>query len=289
VLNPKALTTTGYYYIKGTSPTLPCTTVRAVYVVVAPLINVTDKVLKNCPPLNLYSALTTNTDNGGIATYHFYTDAALSTPVRNATIITESGTFYYNAENSYGCFGNSAKIEVTAYPIPYFTVQKPDTVVYPRTVNLIFTHPPLTFAEFTYWKDAELTIPLDNYQTIGESGTYYIKAVSFGGCVQSNPVSVVIKPPPEPDLIAPNTFTPNGDGVNDEFRPRTTGVIKFNYLKIFNRYGKEIFLTNDVYKRWNGALNGIPEPVGTYFWVFSAVDLYRKKDYIKSGSVTILR
>lgn len=289
VPNPKVLTKTGYYYIRGTSPTLPCTTVRAVYVVVAPLINVTDKVLKNCPPLSLYSVLTTNTDNGGIATYHFYTDAGLSKPVRNATAVTESGTYYYNAENAYGCLGNSAKIEVTAYPIPYFTVQPPDTVVYPQTVNLSFSHPPLTYAEFTYWKDEELTIPSTNYQTISESGTYYIKAVSYGGCVQSHPVSVVIKPPPEPDLIAPNTFTPNGDGINDEFRPRTTGIIKFNYLKIFNRYGKEIFLTHDIYKRWNGALSGVPEPVGTYYWVFSALDIYRKKEYIKTGDITILR
>jgi len=289
ILNPKAINETGYYYIRGTSAAFPCTTVRSVYVVVAPLISATDKVLKGCPPLNLYSALTNSTDNGGRAVYNFYTDATLTKPITDPTIITQSGTYYYNAQNSYGCVGNTAKIEVTVYPIPYFTVQQPDNVVYPRTVNLIFTHPPLTYADFTYWRDAELTIPLTNYQNIGESGTYYIKAVSFGGCIQSHPVTVIIKPPPEPDLIAPTAFTPNGDGINDEFRPRTTGIIKLNYFKIFNRYGKEVFLTGDIYKRWNGAAKGKPEPVGTYYWIFSAEDLYRKKEYTKTGMITLLR
>jgi len=86
-----------------------------------------------------------------------------------------------------------------------------------------------------------------------------------------------------------NTFTPNGDGVNDEFRPAIQGLAKINYLKIFNRYGKPVFETQDLYNRWNGTRNGKPEPAGTYYWVFNSYDEYRKKTFIRSGWVALIR
>jgi len=288
VANPKVLTVSGIYYVKAVNPAISCATVTAVNVIISPLPAVTNKVLKGCPDLSLITAATDGADISGL-TFHFFTDQQVTVPVKDPTKISESGTFYYYATNQYSCPGNIAKIDVTVYPVPFFKVTDPDPVVFPTTVNLINTHPPLTFAEFSYWKDAACTILLDNYQAISESGTFYIKAISAGGCPQIHPVTVLVNAPPEPDLVGSNTFTPNGDGVNDEFRPQTKGVFKLNYLKIVNRYGQEIFQTKEILNRWAGTSNGQAAPVGTYFWIFSAYDLYRKKDFIKSGSVTIIR
>lgn len=288
VPNPKVISTTGIYYIKAVDPDVSCSTITSVYLVVSPVPVVTDKVLKGCPNLSLLTAATDGADVSDI-TFHFFTDEKVSVPVKDPAKIDQSGTYYYYATNTYGCSSEIKKIEVTVYPVPYFKVADPDPVVFPATVNLTYTHPPLTFAEFSYWKDGECTIPLDDYRAISVSGTFYIKAVSNGGCVQINPVTVLVNAPPEPDLVVGNTFTPNGDGINDEFRPHGKGVFKTNYLKIVNRYGQEVFLTKELLNRWGGNFGGKPAPVGTYFWIFSAYDLYRKKDYIKSGSVTILR
>jgi gliding motility-associated-like protein len=151
------------------------------------------------------------------------------------------------------------------------------------------THIPLTYANFTYWKDAAATIPLDNYQTVGVSGTFYIRAINEADCIVINPVHVLVNASPEPNLITSNTFSPNGDGINDDFRPTTVGAIKVNYLKIFNRYGNQVFETRQLNNYWDGTSNGKPAPVGTYYWVFSCYDNYRQKEYVRSGPITVIR
>ena len=68
-----------------------------------------------------------------------------------------------------------------------------------------------------------------------------------------------------PILFTPNTFTPNGDGLNDVFSIR--GVC-FDRLEmwVYNRWGGLVFHTNDKAVGWNGALDGVPCPVGAYTW-----------------------
>jgi len=173
--------------------------------------------------------------------------------------------------------------------LPNFKVTDPPPVVYPETVNLEYTHIPLTFADFTYWLDKACTKPIENHQTIGQSGTYYIKAVNATGCVVINPVNVLVNAPEHADVVANNTFTPNGDGVNDYFVPTFKGIIKLNYLKIYNRNGTEVFDTTHTYNRWDGTINGKPAPVGTYYWLFNCYDIYYKKLVNVGGSVTIIR
>src|SRR3569832_2929860 len=49
----------------------------------------------------------------------------------------------------------------------------------------------------------------------------------------------------------PNAFTPNGDGVNDGFRGVGIGVGKY-HMMIFNRWGKEVFSSDNIFEAWVG-------------------------------------
>lgn len=284
----QAISRTGTYYVKAVIPGIDCPTVNPVDIIVSALPADSPKPYGSCPPLNLYLAVN-DPDAALNYTYKFYTDAAGTQEVPDPANITVSGTYYYKAINQYGCEGNIAALQITVYPEPTFNVTDPAPVVYPLTVNLTDAHTASPGADFTYWMDAATKIPIENYQAFNQSGTFYIKAVNAGGCIVLHPVHVLVNAPPEADLVASNTFTPNGDGINDEFNPTTQGVLTINYLKIFNRYGKEIFDTKQLYNRWNGTFNGKPEPAGTYYWVFSCYDIYRKKIMVKSGSVTVIR
>ncbi|MBC7864705.1 MAG: gliding motility-associated C-terminal domain-containing protein [Bacteroidia bacterium] len=53
-------------------------------------------------------------------------------------------------------------------------------------------------------------------------------------------------------LYIPNTFTPNGDGINDLFAPDGTGDWKSYYFEIRDKYNKRIFNTVDRFKGWDG-------------------------------------
>ena len=69
----------------------------------------------------------------------------------------------------------------------------------------------------------------------------------------------------------PNAFTPNNDGLNDEFKPVMSYTTSGNYsLKIFSRTGEVIFQSSDPQNGWDGTVNGKPAPAGAYVYTISA-------------------
>jgi gliding motility-associated-like protein len=71
-----------------------------------------------------------------------------------------------------------------------------------------------------------------------------------------------------PSYSLPNTFTPNGDGQNELFKPYPFCFIQRIDLKIVNRWGQVVFKTTDPNIKWDGNnLQGEPLPAGTYYYV----------------------
>ena len=65
------------------------------------------------------------------------------------------------------------------------------------------------------------------------------------------------------EIALPNTFTPNGDGLNDYFKPLVDGANYIN-IKIFNRWGNLIFESEDTKVGWDGTYRGSDSPSGVY-------------------------
>ncbi len=85
------------------------------------------------------------------------------------------------------------------------------------------------------------------------------------------------------NLKIPNTFTPNGDGVNDQWEIPGFTVGQKCKLKIFGRNGLMVFASN-LYQPWDGTFNGKPLPVGTYYFI---VDIEGIKKF--TGSISIIK
>jgi len=89
-------------------------------------------------------------------------------------------------------------------------------------------------------------------------------------------------------VVFPNAFTPNGDGINDVFRPNQDSN-PLNYkLFIYDRQGALIFQSLDFYKGWDGKYNGKPVPFGVYYWI-SNYTMPGAKTATLSGYVTLMR
>ena len=89
----------------------------------------------------------------------------------------------------------------------------------------------------------------------------------------------------------PNTFTPNGDGQNDVFRPIMERT-PLNYtMRIFNRWGKEIFTSIDPLIGWDGTSNSKPQIRDTYIWVIEVEwdTATGTQKEVKRGNFTLLR
>jgi gliding motility-associated-like protein len=89
-------------------------------------------------------------------------------------------------------------------------------------------------------------------------------------------------------LFLPNAFTPNYDRLNDLFRVKNAGFIKVFQLKIYNRWGKLIFITSDPYKGWNGMYQNMAQPAGTYIWQINLTTKDGEK-MSQAGSVVLIR
>lgn len=89
-------------------------------------------------------------------------------------------------------------------------------------------------------------------------------------------------------LAIPNAFTPNGDGVNDRFRPLYVGYESINAFRIYNRYGEEVFVSQSMEDSWDGTFNGQDQEVGVYYWLIQAKDRFGQLVEDK-GDVSLLR
>ncbi len=103
----------------------------------------------------------------------------------------------------------------------------------------------------------------------------HLVVVSEFGC-KTEADTLLLLEPCEVDVWIPNSFTPNGDGINDRFHPVTT--LEYQML-IFNRWGEQIFSGND----WDGNYLGEIVPDGVYSWQI----VFKKK--VIYGRVTLLK
>ena len=88
--------------------------------------------------------------------------------------------------------------------------------------------------------------------------------------------------------IDDNTI-PDGDGVNDLFRPVTNETANI-HLMIFNRWGELIFETHDITKGWDGNSKGTKCEAGTYTYILTYEETSPQNSTKKiTGSVILLR
>jgi len=87
----------------------------------------------------------------------------------------------------------------------------------------------------------------------------------------------------------PNAFSPgNKDGVNDVFKPQVNNKIYDYELRIYNRWGEMIFISNNVNEGWDGTINGNPCQVDVY--VYKIDYSYNSEfggKYVKEGVGTV--
>ncbi len=88
----------------------------------------------------------------------------------------------------------------------------------------------------------------------------------------------------------PNSFTPNGDELNNEFKPILSGsVAEENYsLYIFNRWGQLLFESHNKNVGWNGAFGNKISAPGTYIWKIEFTDTINKVKHMKTGHINLV-
>lgn len=178
----------------------------------------------------------------------------------------------------------SGTVHLFPYPVVYLG---PDSVMCLKDEaitlqNLATTNPPGTYQY--KWNTGATTPALK----VTETGTYSLSVSSEYECTTTE--AMIVNKDCYVDI--PNSFTPNGDGVNDYFFPRqllTKGVKGFS-MQVFNRWGQIVFQTEQPDGRgWDGRFNEKEQPAGVYIYVIKGVVLKNGQQEQYTGNLTLLR
>lgn len=178
--------------------------------------------------------------------------------------LENSGTYKLQVEDTLQC-SDTKEITLVVNSLPYIDFTEEDTIIAIPGFEL---HAGSGYKDYMWITGAE-----DEYIVIDTSGMYKVDVTSNNGCAKSDSVYVIIG---NRKIYLPNAFTPNGDGLNDSFRPlHIYDYITSYHLAIFNRWGQLIFESFDKSEGWNGDYVGEICQTGAYIY---------KIDYRESGN-----
>ena len=187
--------------------------------------------------------------------------------------VTHSGTYTVFATLAAGCF-TSATTDLTFLPNPVLNI--PDGVVCSDLHKTVTLTAPAGLKSYLWNGVAGTeTYTADHVQTVT------LTVTDANGCTATQEIHITGDCP---DLKIPNTFTPNGDGVNDLWAIAGLTTDQTAVVKVFNRLGQVIYDNKGYAKPWNGEYNGRKLPAGVYFYVISA----KSGTQTYNGSITVV-
>lgn len=188
-------------------------------------------------------------------------DATMGSPVASPTVST---LYTVTVTGSNGCT-NTAQVQVNVIDLPVADAGGDKKIFQGQSVQLdgsatgnILSY---TWSPADYLDNPNSPTPV---ATPVEDITYTLTVVSANNCgtAQSDVFVRVFK-----KIVIPNTFSPNGDGINDIWNIEALETYPLSNISIFNRGGKQVFNQNGYSKPWTGMLNSQPLPAGTYYYV----------------------
>lgn len=204
--------------------------------------------------------------------------------------VSTPGNYVVEVTDANGCTGTSDSMLAEIIPPPIVDAM-PDSVVVDEgaLVQLDVTALDPGPVSFTWTPASSLTcancpspfaFPVNN--------TTYLVYGSLYGC-EGPPDSIRVFVE-QVELVLPNAFTPNGDGLNDNFGITNPARYPSFALRVYNRWGQEVFATGDPSTRWDGTFQGVNQEAGAYIWMI----VYTKgreggEEVQRAGTVTLIR
>lgn len=122
------------------------------------------------------------------------------------------------------------------------------------------------------------------------NGVFWVVVTDENGCSTKD---MVVLSPCDLYIYVPSAFTPNGDDLNDDFKAITNIDGDFNFqMIVYNKWGEEIFSSNNINKGWDGTFKGKECPADVYTWIirYKALNNYNfDQKSPRTGTVTLLR
>jgi len=172
-----------------------------------------------------------------------------------------------------GC-QTEASIDIAFLPNPVFSVNDTSICTYKKQVVRLMAPP--GFSQYAWnGQTGGQTFDVSSPQTVS------LTVTDANGCQATQQIRVTEQCA---NVYIPNTFTPNGDGINDTWVIEGLDSDPTALVKVFTRYGSLVFESKGYGTPWNGEYQDKKLPAGVYYYIITAKNGSQKL----SGSLTII-
>ncbi|MCC5930048.1 MAG: gliding motility-associated C-terminal domain-containing protein [Cyclobacteriaceae bacterium] len=197
------------------------------------------------------------------------------------TALTNSTAFFVSAFNGH-CESDKATAEAIVKAIPELLVPQEQVIVFGESLQLS-----VSGAMQYEWSPEELVNdPGADFITVrpDQSTVFVVRGIGANGCEAYAEIPVRVLR----DIIMPNTITPNNDGLNDEWIIENIDLYPNCVVRIFDRWGNEVFHSRGYPQNWAGTdKNGRALPTDTYFYTILLNDRIEANQL--SGHINLVR
>lgn len=203
-------------------------------------------------------------------------------------------TYTAIGKDSNNCFTDTARIKITISPSPVVNIAD-------SAVEIVAGSSYTINATNSDNNSTLLWLPLTGLScynclqpttTVNNTITYTLTATNEYGCSDSDAITLVALCDNK-SLFIPNTFSPNNDGMNDDFYPRANGSLLVKSMMIFNRWGqllyaKRNFYANGSFYGWDGKYKNVLQKPDVYIYMME-LQCAGNKVFVQRGTITLLQ
>ena len=191
-------------------------------------------------------------------------------------------TYMVNVIGANGC-EKEVSASVGIYPDPETDAGNDQYITF-GSESQLFSEAP--FGSSIYWSSDDTVFCNTCINPIvfpAQTTAYVLNVTDVNGCMNTDTVFVFL----DGTLYVPNAFSPNGDGINDYFAIQGLEIVKFQ-VRIFDRWGLQLFYSDNISDHWSGIYEGEPVQVDTYVWKIEYEDSWGRIGQL-IGHVSVIR
>ena len=209
---------------------------------------------------------------------------------------TDIGNYTWNT-------GDTTSSIQAMQPGTYWRVVRSECLYHTDTI-LILQQPAILFGrDTTLCSEHSITLGKDmgtmNYRwntgdtncciVVNTTGIYSLTETNNCGSATSS-INVTFSPC-DNCLVVPNAFTPNHDGVNDVFKAIARCDIKDYQMRIYDRWGQQVYSTSDVTNGWDGTFHGVAQNMDVFYYYikYTPESVGNNREILLKGSVQLIR
>ena len=219
-----------------------------------------------------------------------FTDGNINYTTTN--ILSSNYTHTTNTAGSYeivqaddvnNCIASNVGIaDVIVNPLPIAVITTSESTIYENEeINLTAG----TYTLYEWYATNDSLISTEEVLTVTDPGSFYVWVKDANGCEDFSEIAIV-NMVPITQLFVPNTFTPNGDEHNELFVIKGMNIITYN-LKVFNKWGEQLFESDSIEKYWDGKYNNKQVQQDAYYYNIEVLGKDREI-FIKTGTVNVV-